>query len=97
MALDALGLDKDSLIHFIGSQKPNYPQFEAYVREHATKLNQTAVSQLNAAIAGYQHDEKTRKAILEAVGLPDGHPTDAINLNNLDDWHAFYGAELADN
>ncbi len=95
MVVDGLGIDKDALVEFVSTKKPTYIQFEKFVAENATKLNQTAVSQLNAAIVGYQHNDETRQSILSEVGLPDGKPTDAVNLNNLDDWHEFHAAELA--
>lgn len=95
MVLDGLGMDRDTLVAFVSENKPNYIEFEKFFSEHATKLNQTAVSQLNAAIAGYQHTDETRQEILAACGLPDGTPTDAVNLNNLDDWQTFHAAEIA--
>ncbi len=95
MVIDGLGLDRDSLIDFVSTKKPTYIEFEKFVAANATTLNQTAVSQLNAAIIGYQHTDATRQSILSASGLPDGKPTDAINLNNLDDWQEFHAAELA--
>jgi hypothetical protein len=95
MVLDALGVDRDTLVAFVSSNKPTYVEFEKFVAENATTMNQTAVSQLNAAIIGYQHTDETRQSILSAAGLPDGKPTDAVNLNNLDDWQEFHAAELA--
>jgi hypothetical protein len=95
MALDTLGMDRDALIAFVSEEKPTYIEFEKFIAENATTLNQTAVSQLNNAIISYQHKDETRQAILAAVGLPDGKPTDAINLNNLDDWQEFHAAEIA--
>jgi|TARA_B110000037_G_scaffold187449_1_gene218050 hypothetical protein len=95
MVLDALGIDRDSLVEFVSSKKPTYIEFEKFVADNATKLNQTDVSQLNVAIVGYQHTDETRQSILSEVGLPDGKPTDAVNLNNLDDWQEFHAAELA--
>ncbi len=95
MVLDALGIDRETLVEFVSSEKPSYVDFEKFVAGNATKLNQTAVSQLNAAIIGYQHTDETRQSILSESGLPDGRPTDAVNLNNLDDWREFHAAELA--
>ena len=58
-------------------------------------LDQEAVDQVNADIRGYNHDDETRKSILEASGLEDdGSILDAVNLNSLDDWTEFH-AELA--
>lgn len=95
MVLDAVGLDKQATLDFVSSKKPTYIEFEKFVADNASTLNQTSVSGINAAIAGYQHTDETRHGILSSVGLPDGKPTDAINLNNLDDWQAFHAAELA--
>ncbi len=95
MVLDGIGLDKQATLDFVSSKKPTYVEFEKFAAENATKLNQTAVSQLNAAIVGYQHTDETRQEILSTAGLPDGKPTDAINLNNLDDWQLFHASELA--
>lgn len=95
MVLDSLGVDRDALIAFVSEKKPTYIEFEKFIAANATMLNETAVSQLNNAIIGYQHTDETRQEILSAAGLSDGKPTDAINLNNLDDWQEFYTAEIA--
>lgn len=96
MVIDGIGLNRDAVIAFIKSAKPTYPQFEAWVKANATKLNKASVDSLNAAIRGYNHDDGTRKSILAANGLPDdaSAPQDAINLNNLDDWKEFHEASL---
>ena len=95
MVLDAVGVDREALLAFVSEKKPTYIEFEKFFSENATTLNEASVSQLNAAITGYQHSDETRQAILSAAGLPDGEPTDAVNLNNLDDWQEFYAAEIA--
>ena len=93
MFLDAVGLDRDAFLAFISGSKPTYPQLEAWVKENATNLDGAA--DFNAAVTGYQHTDETRQEILTANGLPDGTPTDAVNLNNLDDWLGFHAAEIA--
>jgi hypothetical protein len=96
MVIDGLGLSKDAVVSFIKNQRPTYPQFEAWVRKNGTKVNKAAIHSLNAAIAGYVHDEGTKKSVLTANGIvEDGSsPVDAINLNNLDDWYEFHQTEL---
>lgn len=89
MVLDGLGLDRDAFLALI-STKPTYIQTENWIKENGTKVNAAAISELNAAITGYIHKDETRQEILNAVGLPDGDPRDAINLNNLDDWDGFH-------
>lgn len=93
MVLDGIGVDREAFLEFIKTQ-PTYVECEKWVAENATQLNQTSVEGLNAAIIGYNHDDETRKEILSSVGMEDGDPKDAINLNNLDDWQGFYEAEI---
>ncbi len=96
MVIDGLGMDRDAVIKFVKDSKPTYPQFEAWVKKNATKLDKASIEKLNAAIRGYNHDDATRKSILDANGLPDDASAfkDAINLNNLDDWKEFHEAVL---
>lgn len=96
MVIDGIGLNRDAVIAFVKSSKPTYPQFEAWVKKNATKLDKGSVEKLNAAIRGYNHDDGTRKSILGASNIPDDASAfkDAINLNNLDDWYEFHQAVL---
>ena len=94
MVVNALGLDRDALAEFVAANFPTYVQFERYVSENAKSLDAETVKKLNDSITGYQHTAETRQAILASVGLPDGSPTDAVSLNNLDDWQEFHAAEL---
>jgi hypothetical protein len=96
MVIDGIGLNRDAVIAFVKNSKPSYPQFEAWVKKNATKLDKASVEKLNAAIRGYNHDDETRKSILGANALPDDASAckDAINLNNLDDWKEFHQAVL---
>lgn len=95
MVLDALGVNAEALIDFVAAKKPSYVEFEKFFAEHATNLNPASIAEINAAVAGYQHSDETRQSILASVGLPDGKPTDAVNLNNLDDWQEFHASEIA--
>jgi len=96
MVIDGIGLKREAVIDFVKNSKPTYPQFEAWVKKNATKLDKGSIDKLNSAIRGYIHDDETRKCILNANGLPDdvGAPKDAVNLNNLDDWKEFHEAAL---
>ena len=96
MVIDGIGLNRDAVIGFIKGSKPSYPQFEAWVKKSATKLDKGSIEKLNAGIRGYIHDDDTRKSVLGANGLPDdAHAAkDAVNLNNLDDWKEFHDAVL---
>ncbi|MDF1755296.1 MAG: DUF5069 domain-containing protein [Verrucomicrobiales bacterium] len=93
MMLDAIGLDKDATLAYIKENKPTYVQFEAWVKENASNLG--GAEGFNAACEGYNHADETRESILNTVGLPGADIKDAINLNNLEDWHDFHGSEIA--
>ena len=96
MVIDGLGLQREAVLSYIKTSKPTYPEFEAWVKKNATKLDKGSVDKLNSAIKGYIHDDGTRKGILGASGLPDDASAckDAVNLNNLDDWKEFHEAVL---
>jgi Domain of unknown function (DUF5069) len=97
MTCAALGLEEQAVKDYIKQNKPSYPQFEAWVKKNAKSLNPQAIEKHNAAVRGYNHDDETRKEILGKCELPDNAsaPKDAVNLNNLDDWHEFHQAVLA--
>ena len=96
LVLDGLAIDKEAFSSFMDS-KPTYPQLEKWVLDQkGGSLDADAVKSLNASIAGYNHDDGTRKEILEASGIEDdGSILDAVNLNNLDDWFCFHQQEIA--
>jgi len=95
MTLDGLGLDKEAFSSFMDS-KPTYPQLEKWVLDQkGGALDGDAVSAFNASVVGYNHDDATRKEILDASGVEDdGSILDAVNLNNLDDWFCFHAQEI---
>ena len=97
MVLDGLGIDREEFLGYIKDKKPTYPQTEAWVLEKKDgALDAGAVSKLNDSIAGYIHDDSTRKEILDSCGVKDeGKIKDAVNLNNLDDWQIFHASEIA--
>lgn len=97
MVISALGLNADAVKKFVTDSKPTYPQFEAWIKKQpGVKLDKATVHKLNVSIAGYIHDDATRKGILSANGIADETSVcpDAINLNNLDDWYEFHQAVL---
>jgi hypothetical protein len=97
LVLTGLGITPESVRGFVAKNRPTYPEFEAWVaKQPGVKLDKVSVHKLNSALAGYIHDDETRKGVLKECALPDDGsvlPT-AINLNNLDDWYFFHQAEL---
>jgi hypothetical protein len=96
MTCAVLGLQEQAVRDYIKQNKPTYPQFEAWVKKNAKTLKGDAIEKHNAAVRGYNHDDATRQGILSACGIPDESSAakDAVNLNNLDDWHEFHQAVL---
>jgi hypothetical protein len=97
MVINALGLKADAVRSFIKEKRPSYPQFEAWIKQQpGVRLDKATIYKLNVSITGYIHDDQTRKGVLSENNLPDDgsvHPG-AVDLNNLDDWHAFHQAVL---
>jgi len=96
MTISALGLDRSAVLAFIKDSRPTYPQFEAWVKAQAgVKLDAATVEAHNASVLGYNHDDDTRKGVLDASGIKDdGSVLDAVHLNDLDSWAEFHDAEL---
>ncbi|TAG10659.1 MAG: DUF5069 domain-containing protein [Verrucomicrobia bacterium] len=97
MVLSALKIDAAAFTHFIQSEKPTYPQCEAWIIARCGgSVDAAVVDALNAAIVGYHHTDDVRTSILSANHIPDeGKILDAIQLNQLDDWLAFHQQEIA--
>jgi hypothetical protein len=97
MVLSALGLDPETVKSYIRENKPSYPQFESWIRQQPNvTLDAGTIQKLNDSIKGYQHDDETRSGIFKNCGYTDQECNyrDAINLNNLDDWHEFHQSVL---
>ena len=97
MVITALGLNPDAVRSYITQNKPSYTQFEKWVKgQPGVKLDQGTITKLNDSIKGYIHSDDTRKGIFAECGLSDSECAcrDAVNLNNLDDWHEFHQAVL---
>ncbi|HCK09898.1 DUF5069 domain-containing protein [bacterium] len=94
MCLNALGLDKDETLAYLHDNVPSYPEFEKWVLEKkGGSLDQAAVGEFNSAARGYNHDDDTRKGILDAAGIEDdGSVLDAVHLNQLEDWTEFHAS-----
>src|SRR5438552_9182676 len=55
MTLAALGLEEQAVRDYIKTNKPTYPQFEAWVNKNANALTRDAIDKHNAAVRGYNH------------------------------------------
>src|SRR5579863_2047301 len=48
MVIETLGLDPETMLAYFRTAKPDYLQFEGWVRANARHLHETIVSELNA-------------------------------------------------
>jgi len=97
MVIEGLGLNRSSFLAFIKLTKPTYAVLEEWIKvQQGVKLDQDSIAKLNDSIRAYNHGDATRKAIFDLCGLTDDTCSirDAISLNELDDWHAFWKSEV---
>lgn len=97
MVVSGLGLSADAVKKFISEKRPNYSQFEQWVKSQpGVKLDRASIHKLNQAILNYHHDDQTRKDILKTAGYSDdGTVTgSATELNAIEDWAAFHAQVL---
>lgn len=94
MVLGALGLDQDATLAYLHENVPSYPEFEKWILEQkGGSVDQAAIDEFNAAAQGYNHDDDTRKSILQGAGIEDdGTILDAVHLNQLEDWTEFHAS-----
>ena len=94
MTLDALGLDKETTLKYIQTNKPSYFEFEAWVKDNMK--SGADIGAHNAAVTGYCHGDDTRAEIFALAGLNDENCSarDAVNLNNYEDWCEFHKQEI---
>src|SRR5205085_605850 len=71
MTLAALGLEERAVRDYIRQNNPTYPQFEEWVRKNAKSLSRERIEKHNATVRGYNHDDETRRGILNACGIRD--------------------------
>jgi len=87
-----LGLDAAEFVAYIETERPDYLQLEAWVREHATKLDSTSVAAHNLRIlTGNMRDELAAERRAR-FGIADESFANAIRLNDLDDWAGAHAA-----
>jgi Domain of unknown function (DUF5069) len=81
-----LGIDGDAFVDYITTQKPDYQALEAWVRLHATKLTPETIAAHNAHIVGAAMLEERAATRRAELGISDAGFTNAVKLNDLDDW-----------
>lgn len=87
MTLQAVGIDKQDAIDFVRARRPTYMQFEQWVlAKNGGSVDEHRIREHNAAIAGYNHADKTARQMRAQSGLVHHHGIrDAATLNSVDD------------
>ena len=88
--ITTLGIDGEAFVAYIETEKPNYPALEAWVREHAKTLNADTIAAVNHRIATVDMREELLTERRERLAITDLSYTNAVDVNNLDDWQAFH-------
>jgi hypothetical protein len=88
--LENLGISEEMFRQYIDTVKPSYLECEAWVREHATKLDAESIAKHNEYIL--TTDKSEEKAAEQRKDIGPGAPDsrNAVLLNNLDDWMALF-------
>jgi hypothetical protein len=85
LTISNLGIDGRELIAYVERELPSYLACEAWVREHATKLDGMSIAAHNRAIVERDKPEDLAAPIRATLGLP-ATLTNSVALNDLDDW-----------
>lgn len=94
MVCDAIGIDPEKVREYIRAEKPSYFAFEAWLKDQpGIKLDEATIKASNDAVIGYNHGDDVCKGVYDATGLtPECGFTDAVNVNNFDDWMEFHAS-----
>lgn len=83
--IDGLGLEPEAAIVFL-TTKPSYPNFELWIRENATALDDGSIAAVNYALATQLKPLDNAEAARKRVGIADPSVRGSALLNALDDW-----------
>lgn len=86
VTIDNLGLDRAAFVAFIENEKPDYLQLEAWVREHATRLDPASVAAHNEYILTRRMRDEIAVPRRAELGITDPDFWNGVALNDLDDW-----------
>jgi hypothetical protein len=87
-----LGIDRDAFVAYIETEKPDYLTLEAWVRANATALNPETIATINARVASTDLPEAMLAGRLDQLGFHEPGYTNAVALNDLDDWMGMHAA-----
>jgi hypothetical protein len=86
MTCEDLGIDEAAFVAHIESAKPGYLQLEAWVREHATKIDPASIEAHNEKFLNWRIREDLASERRARFHIADPNFGHGITLNDLDDW-----------
>ena len=92
--VDGIGLDPVATYAYLATG-PTYAAFEAWVREHAAKLDIESIALVNARVDAHQKPAANAAEVRARTGVSDDSIGGAALLNELDDWATVHAALAA--
>jgi hypothetical protein len=88
--ITTLGIDGEAFVAYIETAQPDYLALEMWVRDHAANLNAEAIAAVNDRVANANMKEEMLAERRERLGITDVTYTNAVAVNDIDDWKAFH-------
>jgi hypothetical protein len=92
--IDGLGLEPEATLAFL-TTTPSYPNFELWVRDRATALDDDSIAAVNNALATQLKPPDNAEAARKRVGISDPSERGSALLNALDDWASVHADVVA--
>lgn len=89
--LDAIGVAHEDVKAYFEQEKPDYLQFEAWIKAYpGVRLDEAARQEVRIRIEGYVMKEERRTGLLERFGFSLDSTISAPELVQLDSWADFH-------
>ena len=96
--VEALGLDKETLLAYLRENMPDYLTFEGWVVDQCGgAIDRAAADAWNESVRNRQHAENKIEETYSDIGWDRGevNVTSAAVLNSVQDWQLFYRRDLS--
>lgn len=90
---ERFGIDREALVACVVRERPDYPAFERWIVANARDLSPLAIAEFNAHVRFCAMSADNAAQRRERFGIADREFTNAVALNDLDDWATLH-AEL---
>ena len=96
LVIEALGLDKETVLAYLRDNMPSYLEFEVWVlQQKGGALDENVVNQWNERVRTRVHRPEKIVETYADIGFSDDvNVNSAVILNSLQDWQLFYKRDL---